>query len=175
MNYNEKPESVRQRASEIKLLLLDVDGVLTDGRLYFSDSGEEMKAFSALDGHGIRMLMAADIEVGIVTGRSSELVARRSAELGISLLLQDKQDKLAGTQKLCRRQGLALEQVCYAGDDLPDLPAMQAVGLALTVPGAHADIRSRAAAITEAAAGNGAVREITDFLLHARGLYPQPE
>ena len=173
MNYNTDPQTVKQAASGIRLLLLDVDGVLTDGRLYFSESGEELKAFSALDGYGLRMLTGAGIAAGIVTGRCSKVVTRRAAELGISLLLQGQTDKLAGLQNLCKRQGLPPEQVCYVGDDLPDLPAMAVAGLALTVPGAHADVRAAAAAITEASGGNGAVREITDFLLHASGRYPQ--
>ena len=174
MQYNSDPQTITKAASDIRLLLLDVDGVLTDGRLYFSESGEEIKAFSALDGYGLRMLTGAGIAAGIVTGRKSEVVARRAAELGITLLLQGQTDKLAGLEELCKRQNLPPEQVCYVGDDLPDLPAMQAAGLALTVPGAHGDVRAAAAAITEAGGGNGAVREITDFLLHATGRYPQP-
>ena len=172
MKFRERQRAVRARAAEVGLLLLDVDGVLTDGRLYFSESGEEMKCFSALDGYGLRMVMAAGIDVGIVTGRESRLVARRAAELGIDLLLQGQTDKLAGMDELCRRQGLPRQRTCYVGDDLPDLPAIEAAGLGLTVPGAHPDVRAAVAAVTEAAAGAGAVREVTDFLLRASGRYP---
>ena len=164
---------VEQQAAKIRLLLLDVDGVLTDGRLYFSESGEDIKAFSAMDGHGIRMLMQAGIAVGIVTGRKSKIVSRRAAELGITLLLQGQTDKLAGVKQLCQQADVPLEQTCYVGDDLPDIPAMHAVGLALSVPGAHHDVQGAAISITHALPGVGAVREITDFLLRAQGRYPK--
>ena len=172
MKFNIDAAAVKQRAGEIKMLALDVDGVLTDGQLYFSNSGEEMKAFNSLDGYGIGMAIRAGLKLGIVTGRRSELVAQRAAELNIPMLIQGQQDKLAGMKTLCKEQNLKPAQVCYVGDDLPDLPAMKAAGLALTVPGAHADIRAMAAAVTDADAGHGAVREIIDFLLQAGGLYP---
>jgi 3-deoxy-D-manno-octulosonate 8-phosphate phosphatase (KDO 8-P phosphatase) len=173
MKFNATEQTVRDAASAIKLLLLDVDGVLTDGRLYYSNSGEEMKAFSTLDGHGIKMLRQNGVEVGIITGRQSELLARRAAELGISLLYQGREDKLNVFADILAERQLSREQIAYAGDDFPDLPVLTAVGLSFSVPAGHPDVRMRVDAITDAEAGLGAVREIGDFILQCQDKYQQ--
>lgn len=171
MQFNLRPKDARDIATQIKLLLLDVDGVLTDGKLYFSDSGEETKAFNSLDGHGIRMLIENDIQVGIITGRTSELVAKRAEELGIELLYQGQSKKVDALREVLERTDCSPEDVAYIGDDFPDLPVMRIVGLGIAVATAHPDITARADLITERGGGNGAVREVTDFILQAQDKY----
>ena len=171
MEFKKDQTAVTNAAQIIKLLLLDVDGVLTDGRLYFSNTGEELKTFHSLDGHGIKMLKNAGIEVGIITGRTSKIVEHRAANLGIDLLFQGREDKLEATQEIVSNLNLKLEQVAYAGDDLPDLPAIQQVGIGFSVPNGHIDVQNGAAAITEKIGGSGAVREITDFILKSQNKY----
>jgi len=169
MKFNTNSESLTSTASQIKLLLLDVDGILTDGRLYFSNSGEEIKAFHSLDGHGIKMLMSTGVNVGIITGRESALLQKRAADLGIELLYQGREDKLNVLKEICQNTGVDTAHICYAGDDLPDLPVLKTVGLSFSVPGGHRTIQAAVDAITEASGGMGAVREITDFLLQSQG------
>lgn len=158
-------------AREIKLLLLDVDGVLTDGRLLFSNSGEELKAFSTLDGHGIKMLIKSGIQVGIITGRTSKLVERRARDLGIEILVQGREDKLVALDEILAGNNIHKAAICYVGDDFPDLAVMHAVGLSASVPNGHPDVKSAANLITERRGGEGAVREVADYLLKAQGLY----
>src|SRR6187200_3241266 len=119
---------IKTRASRIKLLLLDVDGVLTDGRLYFSNQGDEFKTFSTLDGHGIKMLQKSGVKVGIITGRTSNLVAQRAADLGIGILVQGREDKWDALQEILRDYPLALDEIAFMGDDWPDLTVMCRVG-----------------------------------------------
>ena len=157
-----------ESASKVRLLLLDVDGILTDGRLYFSNSGEESKAFHSLDGHGIKMLMLAGIPVGIITGRESNIVTKRAADLGIDILYQGREDKIDVLKEIITDKGIDAHAIAYAGDDLPDLPVLQAVGLSFSVPGAHPDVKGAVNAITTRCGGEGAVREITDFILNAQ-------
>ena len=170
MHFSVTEQRVIESASKIKLLLLDVDGILTDGRLYFSNSGEEIKAFHSLDGHGIKMLMSAGVPVGIITGRDSKIVARRAAELGIEILYQGRKDKINVLQEISANQAFPLDSICYAGDDLPDLPVLKAVGLSFSVPGAHHSVHEVVHAVTKRCGGEGAVREITDFILSSKGL-----
>jgi len=165
MIFSNNEEQAVESASKIKLLLLDVDGILTDGRLYFSNSGEESKAFHSLDGHGIKMLMRAGTPVGIITGRESKLVSKRAADLGIDILYQGREDKIDVLKEIITNNGIAAHAIAYAGDDLPDLPVLQAVGLSFSVPGAHPDVKAAVNAITTRSGGEGAVREITDFIL----------
>ncbi len=162
-------QSILQKARTIRLLALDCDGVLTDGRLYYGNAGEEMKAFNILDGHGIKMLRATGIETAIITGRKSELVQRRAKELGITALLQGREDKLVALRELLADTDITLDAVAYCGDDLPDLAAMLAVGLGIAPANAHIAVRERAGWVTQAAGGAGAVREITDLLMQAQG------
>lgn len=171
MKFNSDEKSVQSRATAVQLLLLDVDGVLTDGRLYFTNSGEEFKSFHTLDGHGIKMLMSLGVEVGIITGRQSEIVRKRCADLGIKLLYQGREDKLNVLKEIIANRQLAMSAIAYAGDDLPDLPVLRAVGLSFSVPAGHSKVIAEVHAITDAAGGLGAVREITDFLIEARGAY----
>lgn len=171
MKFNVDLNSLKSLALNIQMLLLDVDGVLTDGRLYFTNSGEEFKSFHTLDGHGIKMLMSIGVEVGIITGRQSAIVARRCADLGIKLVYQGREDKLEVLQGIVAARDVALQEIAYAGDDLPDLPVLRAVGLGFSVPAGHSSVKAVAHAITEAPGGLGAVREITDFLIEARGAY----
>ncbi len=169
MILRDSEKSVSNKAAQIKLLLLDVDGVLTDGHLYYGNSGEEVKAFSTLDGHGIKMLMEAGVDVGIITGRRSELVARRAAELGIELLYQDCRDKAGALEEILRSKAITADEVAYIGDDFPDLAVLRRVGLSVAVPNGHAIVRDTALATTAAAGGSGAVREVCDFILQAQG------
>jgi 3-deoxy-D-manno-octulosonate 8-phosphate phosphatase (KDO 8-P phosphatase) len=157
------------RARAVRLLILDVDGVLTDGSLYFGAQGEEMKRFDVRDGHGLRMLADAGLSVAIVSGRRSEAVERRAEGLGILAVLQGVTDKLAAGRELAQQLGLRLEECAAAGDDLPDLPLLRRVGLAVTVPGAPAAVRAAAHYVTEREGGRGAVRELSDLLLNAQG------
>ncbi len=155
-------------AKKIRLLLLDVDGVLTDGRLYFAEDGIELKAFNILDGHGIKMLQATGVEVGIVTGRQSALVARRAANLGITILLQGREDKFCAVEEILAEKKIALSEVAYVGDDLPDLAAIRNVGLGMTVANAYALVKQHAKYVTQARGGEGAVREVCDFIMRAQ-------
>lgn len=173
MIFNSDQQTVQDAAREIRLLLLDVDGVLTDGQLYFSNSGEEMKAFSTLDGHGIKMLRKSDIEVGIITGRTSALLGKRAADLGIELLYQGREDKHNVLEEIVQQQRLATSAIAFAGDDFPDLPVLKTVGLSFSVPAGHEDVRSAVHAVTSAEGGKGAVREICDFILRCQDKYAQ--
>jgi 3-deoxy-D-manno-octulosonate 8-phosphate phosphatase (KDO 8-P phosphatase) len=159
------------RAKKVKLLLLDVDGVLTDGKLYFSDSGNEIKAFNILDGFGIKMLQEFGVQVGIITGRKSELVARRAVDLGIDIVVQGSDDKGVAADEIRSKHGLAWEQVAFMGDDYPDLVVMCRCGLALTVSNAHRAVAARAHWQTKKNGGEGAVREACDMILQAQGAY----
>ena len=157
------------RLRKIRLLALDVDGVLTDGRLYFQSDGIEIKAFHTLEGLGLQLLQRAGLHVAFITGRESPMVSQRASSLGIKHVFQDCQDKLKTLRELCRREAIELDQVAYCGDDLPDLAVIQRVGIGFTVPGAPPYIRARADFVTEHAGGHGAAREICDMLLLAQG------
>lgn len=163
-----KPTAL-EKARPIRLLLLDVDGVLTDGRLFLSDSGEEYKAFSSRDGHGIKMLMATGVPVGIVTGRSSRVVKRRADDLGISILVQGCRDKRAAVVEILAQQRIASHEAAFMGDDVIDLPAMELVGLGVAVADAHPLVQARATHVTQQKGGHGAVREICELLMQAHG------
>jgi 3-deoxy-D-manno-octulosonate 8-phosphate phosphatase (KDO 8-P phosphatase) len=163
-------ESVLRKARHIRLLALDCDGVLTDGRLWYGNNGEELKAFHILDGLGIKLLRASGVEVAIITGRRSELLRRRATELGVTdLLLQGREDKLVALNELLPRTGLALAQVAYCGDDLPDLAAILACGLGIAPANAHGAVADRADWVTRRNGGEGAVREICDLIMEAQG------
>lgn len=159
-----------ERAARIRLLALDVDGVLTDGRLYFDNLGNETKAFNTRDGLGIRALQKHGVVLALITGRQSEIVARRAANLDIEYVYQGKDDKLNAYNDLLAQTGIAEEQVCYAGDDWIDIPVLNRVGLAVTVADADEVVKSRVHWISSRRGGEGAVREICDLILAARGL-----
>lgn len=157
-----------EKARAIRLLVLDVDGVLTDGRLWYGNDNEELKAFHIQDGLGIKLLMRAGIDVAIITGRTSALVARRGAELGIHRVVQGREDKLVALREMCADMNIELAEIAYMGDDLPDLSAIRAVGLGITVANGHAVIAAHAAHRTQNEGGFGAVREVCDLLLKAQ-------
>lgn len=165
MNYDE----ALRRARNLRLMAFDVDGVLTDGTLYLSDSGEEIKGFNTLDGLGLKLLQDSGVELAIITGRESRLVALRAQNLGISRLHQGIADKLAIFEGIRTELGLQPEQCGYMGDDLPDLPVLTRCGFAATVPQAPAAVRQRVHYISQVAAGSGAAREVCDFVLQAQG------
>lgn len=152
------------------MLVLDVDGVLTDGSLYFDNMGNEMKVFSTRDGLGLRCLQLCGIEVALITGRQSEIVDLRAAQLGIRHVYQGRRDKLNALIQLLEKTGIDEQQVCYAGDDWIDLPVLERVGLAVTVADADKIVKDRVHWVTSGRGGKGAVREICDLILAAQGL-----
>jgi 3-deoxy-D-manno-octulosonate 8-phosphate phosphatase (KDO 8-P phosphatase) len=156
------------RARLIHAAVFDVDGVMTDGRIYLGESGEEMKAFNVADGYGLRMLLEAGIEVAILSGRRARCVERRAAELGIRHVVQGAGDKLPAFLQLLDRLRLTARAAAYMGDDVPDLPVLQACGLAITVPDAPLRVRRVAQHIVTRRGGEGAVREACEFLLRLR-------
>ncbi len=164
------PVDIIEKAKPIRLLALDVDGVLSDGSVYFTAQGDEIKAFSILDGQGIKSLQKHNIEVAIITGRNSPLTARRASDLGIEHITQGREDKKVALNELLSQLDIPLEHVAYVGDDLPDLSAITAVGLGITVANGHDFVKSHADHITEKAGGSGAVREVCDLILEAKGL-----
>ena len=168
MNEN-YPSNVLKSAQKIKLLLLDVDGVLTDGRLYYGNSGEELKAFDIQDGLGIKLLQSAGIKVGIITGRSSDLVKRRAKELSIDPVIQGREDKLTALNELLKDMNFNIEEIAFVGDDLPDLAVFRRVGLGITPANGNHILASQALWQTKKSGGNGAVREIAELILIAQG------
>lgn len=162
---------LRERAAQIKLLLLDVDGVLTDGRLFFNNSGDEFKAFNTLDGQGIKALQKTGVKVGIITGRTSDLVARRARDLGIGILVQGREDKWEALQEILQEHSYALHEIAFMGDDWPDLAVMTRIGLALTVANAHFSVAERAHWQSQERGGEGAVRAACDLLMQAQNTY----
>lgn len=163
------PAGVRNRAARIELLLLDVDGVLTDGGIIVDDRGVEAKRFDVRDGQGITLLLGTGIEVGFMTARSSKLVARRAKELGVSMVYQAVRDKVVAYDLIKRKTGFHDEQIAYMGDDLGDMPVLHRVGLALTVRNGWSGLRGCVHYVTRADGGHGAVREICDMLLTVKG------
>jgi 3-deoxy-D-manno-octulosonate 8-phosphate phosphatase (KDO 8-P phosphatase) len=161
--------SLAARIKPLRLIAFDVDGVLTDGGLYLSDSGEEFKRFNTLDGHGLKMLKASGVELAIITGRVSRCVELRAGNLGIARLYQGVEDKLAVMQSLLAELQLAPEAAAFMGDDVVDLPVMRRVGLALSVPGAPQIVRDHAHYVSQRDAGHGAVREACELILGAQG------
>jgi len=158
------------KASQVRLLIVDIDGVLTDGGLHFDNRGEEYKTFNSLDGHGIRMLLDCGIEVAVITGRQSKIVNHRMGDLGVRHIYQGHRDKLPVFEELLRTTGNEASQIAYIGDDLPDLPVMQRVGFSVAVQNAHGFVKQHCDLVTSASGGRGAVREVTDFILQAQGL-----
>lgn len=162
-----------ERASHVRMLVLDVDGVLTDGSLYFDNQGNEMKAFSTRDGLGMRALQSCGTLLAFITGRQSEIVERRAANLGVDFVFQGRNDKLNALNELMTRTGLDERDICYAGDDWVDIPVLDRVGLAVTVADADEVVKGRVHWITSRGGGRGAVREICDLILAARGFDQQ--
>jgi 3-deoxy-D-manno-octulosonate 8-phosphate phosphatase (KDO 8-P phosphatase) len=164
-------QDVYSRARLVRLAVFDVDGVLTDGGLHYSDSGEETKVFNVRDGHGIKMLQASGVEIAIITSRSSRCVAHRAANLGVELLFQGVENKLESFRSLIARLALEPSACAYMGDDWVDLPVMTRCGLAITVPEAPAVVRERAQYVTRAGGGRGAAREACELIMQAQGTF----
>lgn len=167
--YGPVSADVITRAENIRLLILDVDGVLSDGLIYMGNNGEELKAFNVRDGYGIRCALTSGIEVAIITGRKAKLVEDRCATLGITHLYQGQSDKLVAFGDLLSKLAIAPENVAYVGDDLIDWPVMAQVGLSVAVADAHPLLIPRADYVTHIDGGRGAVREVCDLLLLAQG------
>jgi 3-deoxy-D-manno-octulosonate 8-phosphate phosphatase (KDO 8-P phosphatase) len=163
------PAGLRNKAKNISLLLLDVDGVLTDGRIIVDDRGVETKHFHVRDGQGIAMLLRAGIEVGFLTARSSRSVRHRAKELGVNLVRQGVRDKLVAYSEIKRNRSLRDEHIAYMGDDIIDLPTLRQAGLALSVADGWVGLRSAVHFVTAAGGGQGAVREVAELLLKAQG------
>lgn len=158
-----------EKAALVRMLVLDVDGVLTDGQLYFDNRGNEMKAFSTRDGLGMRCLQRCGIELALITGRQSEIVKRRAEQLGITHVYQGRTDKLDAFLHLLEKTGVDEQQVCYAGDDWIDLPVLERAGLAVTVADADQAVQDSVHWVTSRDGGKGAVREICNLILAAQG------
>lgn len=163
----------QEHLKKLKLLILDVDGVLTDGRLYFSDSGDEIKAFHSLDGHGITMLRQTGVKVAIVTGRQSKLVALRAKNLHVDYVYQGVHDKLEAFESLLVEAGVKADECAYIGDDVIDLPPMRRVAFAVAVRNASNIVREHAHYITSLCGGMGAVREVCEVIMRAQDTYDE--
>ena len=161
--------SIERRASRIKLLLMDCDGVLTDGRLWLTEDGDEQKSFNTHDGLGLSLLHRAGLKSGIITGRSSKAVARRAAELGVEFVRQGDSDKIAAFEEVVKAAGVDDDEVAFIGDDLTDIPVMQRSEFAVAVADAVEQTRSIAHYITRAKGGHGAVREVIELILNSQG------
>jgi 3-deoxy-D-manno-octulosonate 8-phosphate phosphatase (KDO 8-P phosphatase) len=157
-----------ERVKKVKLLLMDCDGVLTDGRLYFGENGEELKAFDVKDGQGIVNWHKSGFISGIISGRSSKIVERRANELGIKFIKQGSKDKLADFEDILLETGLNKTEVAYIGDDTPDICLLKTVGLAVTVSDAVKEVLNNVQYITKKCGGKGAIRELTDLLIELK-------
>lgn len=163
------PHPIQQKAMKIKLLIMDVDGIMTDGALTLGDDGQEYKRFHARDGLGLRYLRESGIDLGIITGRTSEVVAKRAAELKVVRLYQGKHEKLPAYQEMCSDLGIAPEETAYMGDDIIDIPVLLRCGLAISVADAHDFVRPHAHWVTNKTGGNGAVREACELIMQSQG------
>jgi len=159
---------IEDRCKPIELLLADVDGVMTNGHVVFDNQGIETKHFHIRDGLGIKLWQRAGYRFGLVTGRSSHIVKIRAAELGVDIVRQTAEDKLPATLEILRELGLSLSQVCYIGDDLPDLPVVRSAGLGVAVADACPELRAAAHSVTTQRGGEGAVRETIEMILKAQ-------
>lgn len=162
-------QHIVEKAKLIRLVIFDVDGVLTDGSLFYGDDGQEYKAFNSRDGHGMKMLQNSSVEIGIITGRTSSVVNHRMENLKISHIYQGQTDKLPAFESLMEKLDLRPEQIAYVGDDVIDLPIMLRVGLAITVADGHPLAKQHAHWTTAKSGGHGAAREVCEFVMEAQG------
>lgn len=162
-------QDILERAAQVRLVIFDVDGVLTDGSLFLDDNGVEYKAFHSRDGHGMKMLQFTGVDIAVITGRTSQVVVHRMENLGIRHVYQGQLDKLPAFEAITRELAVAPEAVAYVGDDVVDLPVMQRVGLAVAVADAHPVVKRHAHWTTEATGGRGAAREVCELLMQAHG------
>ncbi|BBP45297.1 3-deoxy-D-manno-octulosonate 8-phosphate phosphatase [Thiosulfatimonas sediminis] len=165
--------NIAAKAQKIKFLILDVDGVLTDNRLYYSDSGEELKAFYTRDGHGMVMLKKSGVDIGIITGRTSKLVAKRCQDLKINHLYMGVPDKLPSFLELLATLKLAPEQIAYIGDDILDLPILKRIGFSITPADGEAEVKSRVDYVSNYIGGQGVVREVCEIIMRSQGTFQQ--
>lgn len=168
MIYSPPTQSILEKAAKIKLVIFDVDGVLTDRKIYLSDTGEEQKAFNTHDGLGMKLLLKTGVEIGIISARSSVPVTKRMSELGVKHVFQGRPNKVETLEELLQQLNMSLEQVAYVGDDLPDLPVMRRVGLGIAVADAIPFVREHADWQTKAIGGEGAAREVCDLMMQAQ-------
>lgn len=168
MNYPNLSDTVKIKAQAIHLLILDVDGILSDGKLYFANGGEEIKTFHTQDGLGIKMLQQAGVQVAIITGRESAIVQRRAESLGIQHIIQGRDDKLTAMNELLEKLSISPRNTAYMGDDLPDLSAINQASLGMTVPNAHPLVRHHADWESTREGGLGAVREACETIMAAQ-------
>ncbi len=164
-----KKKDWKDRAKKIRLLLLDVDGVLTDGRIVYDERGREIKSFDIKDGQGIKLCQQAGLQVGILSGRKSLAVRFRAQELGIALLLQKAVDKAEALEGIRKKNRMRMDQICFMGDDLADLPVFSRVGFAVAVADGVREVKANAHYVTRHAGGHGAVRETCELILKAQG------
>lgn len=162
-------QDILQKAEKIKLVIFDVDGVLTDGRIIFGDDGQEYKGFNTRDGHGMKLLQYTGVEIGIITGRTSKVVEHRMQNLGITHVYQGQKVKLPAFEALIEQLGLQPEQCAYVGDDWVDLAIMHRVGLAVAVQDAHPLVKKHAHWITPSGGGKGAAREVCELIMEGQG------
>ena len=163
-------KDILNKASRIRLVIFDVDGVLTDGSLFLGDDGQEYKAFNSRDGHGIKMLQKHGVIVGIITGRTSKVVEHRMENLGVTHIYQGKLQKLPAYEELIAKLGMSDEETAYVGDDVVDLPVMRRVGLAIAVQDAHPLVLKHSHWQTPSGGGRGAARDVCEMLMEARGV-----
>lgn len=173
MAESEKIVALLEKAKKIKLLILDVDGVLTDGKLFFDNEGNEYKSFHARDGHGIKLLRQTGVEIAVISGRRSNSVALRMKNLGIEHVYQGHENKQAAFNEIIEKTGLLPEQAAHVGDDLLDLPIMIRVGFSIAVNDANFAVKQRADWCTALSGGQGAVREVCDFIMQAQGNFDE--
>lgn len=162
-------QSIQQLASRVRLFIMDVDGVLTDGRIFITPTGEELKSFNTLDGHGLKMLQQSGVALAIITGRAAACVELRAKSLGIQHLYMGSESKMEAFQHLLAATGLTPEDCAYMGDDVIDLPVMRRVGFAVSVPDAPNVVRSHAHYVSGCRGGEGAVREVTELIMQSQG------
>jgi len=166
-------QDIQDKAAEVRLIIFDVDGVLTDGSLFIGDDGQEYKAFNSKDGHGMMMLRHSGVEIAIITGRTSEVVRIRMDSLGIQHVYQGKRDKRPAYEELKAATGFTDQQIAYVGDDVVDLPVMTRVGLAIAVQDAHPVTKQHAHWVTPSGGGRGAAREACEMIMDAQGTLQQ--
>jgi len=166
--YGEIPVSVFEKAKQIKLLICDIDGVFSDGRIYLGNDGEELKAFHTKDGFGMKALVSSGVETAVITGRTSKIVENRMSALNVSNIIQGQEDKLPALLSLLESKGLNSNEIAYIGDDIPDLAPILYVGLGIATADAHPAILKQANHITYTRGGFGAVREVCDLIMQAQ-------
>lgn len=161
---------ILEKAARIKIVIFDVDGVLTDGRLYLTEDGKEIKAFHSRDGHGMKMLQHSGVQIAVITGRDSPIVSHRMADLGVEHVYQGQREKLPAFIELMAKLGLAADQAAYVGDDVVDLPVMRRVGLAVATQDAHAFVKQHAHWQTPNRGGHGAARDVCELIMEGHGV-----